>query len=380
MKSLAARASLMMALLMGFMAYGSVSFAQGAPAQEAKKQTKKRSHVDLVIALDTSGSMDGLIDSARQKLWDIVNELATAKPTPILRVGLVSFGNDGYDESGWTRVDQDLTDDLDLVYEKLMALSTNGGTEYVGRAIHVAHHKMSWNKDRKALKMLFVAGNESADQDREKPALQEAASIIKDDVIVNTIFCGNESDQVAGGWKNVALRADGKFASISKDGGAVVIATPYDDELAKLGSELNNTYVAYGSLGVESQRRQRAEDKKAKGLSSSAGAARASAKASSLYRNSKWDLVDAESEGVAVTVDALPPEMQKMNKAERKKYLEKKAQERAKIQEKIAKLSKKRETHIKAEKKKLNRGKKDAFDEALSGALREQAKRKNISF
>ncbi|MHC4652135.1 MAG: hypothetical protein ACYTES_14940 [Planctomycetota bacterium] len=41
--------------------------------------------VDLAICLDTSGSMSGLINAARQKLWAIVNELALAEPTPKLR-------------------------------------------------------------------------------------------------------------------------------------------------------------------------------------------------------------------------------------------------------------------------------------------------------
>ncbi|MCZ6812315.1 MAG: hypothetical protein O7D97_09960, partial [Planctomycetota bacterium] len=46
----------------------------------------QKRHVDLVICLDTSGSMQGLIESAKQKLWGIVNDLALAEPTPELRV------------------------------------------------------------------------------------------------------------------------------------------------------------------------------------------------------------------------------------------------------------------------------------------------------
>src|SRR5262245_55902717 len=61
--------------------------------------------VDVVIALDTSNSMDNLIDAARRKLWDIVNELAKAKPTPKLRVALISYGNTDYSaEKGWVAI------------------------------------------------------------------------------------------------------------------------------------------------------------------------------------------------------------------------------------------------------------------------------------
>src|SRR5438132_4928186 len=93
---------------------GNVPLQQGGPR-----------HVDVVIALDTSSSMDGLIDSARQKLWDIVLLLGKAQPQPILRVGLISYGNTNYDSSvGWVRKESDLTGDLDKIYSKLFALRT----------------------------------------------------------------------------------------------------------------------------------------------------------------------------------------------------------------------------------------------------------------
>ena len=56
--------------------------------------------VELAICLDISGSMDGLIDSAKARLWSIVNDLATAKPIPEVRVALLSYGCDAYDRMG----------------------------------------------------------------------------------------------------------------------------------------------------------------------------------------------------------------------------------------------------------------------------------------
>src|SRR3954471_15526373 len=104
--------------------------------------------VDLVICLDVSNSMDGLIDSAKRKLWDIVNDLGKAKPTPKLRVALYSYGNDGYDPKvGWVRKELDLTTDPDKVSEKLFGLKTNGGTEYVGRVCRDALQQLQWSND-----------------------------------------------------------------------------------------------------------------------------------------------------------------------------------------------------------------------------------------
>jgi Mg-chelatase subunit ChlD len=136
--------------------------AEKAAAAKAATPAAPQS-IELVICLDTSGSMSGLIDAARAKIWDIVSDLATAKPQPKLRVALLTFGNDGLNpENGWTNVETDLTEDLDSVSQKLFALSTNGGTELVGRVIAKATNSLHWNSD--SLKILVVAGNEFAHQ------------------------------------------------------------------------------------------------------------------------------------------------------------------------------------------------------------------------
>ena len=79
--------------------------------------------------------MSGLIDAAKQKLWAIVNDLALAEPTPLLRVALLTFGNATATRPAWLR--DTLTEDLDLVSEKLFELTTNGGDELVGRVLRL---------------------------------------------------------------------------------------------------------------------------------------------------------------------------------------------------------------------------------------------------
>jgi biopolymer transport protein ExbD len=72
-----------------------------APTEPAKEVGKP---IDVVICLDVSGSMNGLISSAKTKLWDIINDLAKIKPTPQLRVALYSYGHSTYDaKAGWVR-------------------------------------------------------------------------------------------------------------------------------------------------------------------------------------------------------------------------------------------------------------------------------------
>src|SRR5262245_61539243 len=118
--------------------------AAPAPAAEG-------SPIDVALCLDVSGSMEGLIDSAKNKLWDIVNELAKAKPTPRLRVALYSYGHTTYDPAkGWVRKELDLTNDLDTLYQKLFALTINGGEEYVSRVCRDAVMEQKWAEDKNA--------------------------------------------------------------------------------------------------------------------------------------------------------------------------------------------------------------------------------------
>src|SRR5205814_5824944 len=133
--------------------------------------------IDLVLCLDVSSSMNGLIDSAKIKLWDIVNEMARLKPTPNLRVALYSYGHTSYPaDKGWVRKDIDLTADLDNVYKALNALTINGGTEYVARVTRDALTEQKWSTDPAALKIIFVCGNEPADQDKQV-TLDEVAAL-----------------------------------------------------------------------------------------------------------------------------------------------------------------------------------------------------------
>src|SRR5262249_18059952 len=159
-----------------------VAAADNAPAAK---------NIDVAICLDVSNSMDGLIGSAKKKLWDIVNDLAKAKPTPKLRVAVFSYGNTGYDpQAGWVRKDLDLTDDLDMVSEKLFGLRTKGGTEYVARVCRDAIEQLKWSDDAGALKIIFVCGNEPADQDKQVPLKEVAEKAVRKGIIINTIYCG----------------------------------------------------------------------------------------------------------------------------------------------------------------------------------------------
>ncbi|MCU0703032.1 MAG: VWA domain-containing protein, partial [Fimbriiglobus sp.] len=331
-------------------------FAAITPAADPAKPAPTTKPVDLVICLDCSGSMNGLLDSARLKLWDVVNELAKIKPTPVLRVAVYSYGGQGADyppAGGYIRKEIDLTTDLDAVYEKLSALKTTGHVELATGVAKQAIGEQKWSDDKGALKLVFVCGNEEADQDKATTydALGKLAK--EKGVIVNSIYCGPAADGIAPGWKTLAELGGGKFANIDMNKATqLVIATPFDKELAELSGKLNTTYVAYGKEGKEKAQNQLKQDENAVKAASGAGgvanaAARAEAKGGVNYRNDSWDLLDRMKADPKFDVkslkdDELPDELKKLKPEEREGFLKKKAEERADIQKKIADLSAKR--------------------------------------
>jgi len=354
-------------------------------ADEAKP---KAPVVEVAICLDVSGSMNGLINSAKAKLWDLVNDLGKANPTPELRVCLYSYGHTSYDKGrGWVRKDVDLTLDLDTVYQKLNELTIAGGDEYVARVCNYALDEQKWSEDPKALKLIFVAGNEPADQDKEIELKDVAQKAIKKGVIINTIYCdrgGVVGQREAPLWQEFAKMAEGRYALIDQNKGSVVIDTPQDKELAALSSKLNGTYVDYGKEGKDKKANQAAQDYNAERAGgASAAASRANAKAGGLYRNESWDLVDRLKREPNLDIKKIPEdelceEMKKLKPEEREAFVKAKLAEREELQKKIAEVSARRDAYIKEEEKKNPNKADKAFDEAVRGALREQADKQGI--
>ncbi len=364
-----------------------ITLGLAAPAAAAPNPNNDRP-IDLVICLDVSGSMSGLIDSAKRKIWDIVNTLGKARPTPVLRVALLTYGHSSYDQdAGWVRVDRNLSTDLDGFYKQLFELGTKGGTEYVGRVSHEALKTLAWSPQRSALKIMFVCGNESVAQDPVIDLGLVAKLAKQQDVLINTIYCGPKLDRIAPGWKAFAESAGGEGTCIDQNaaGREVVIATPFDKELLVLNGKLNRTYLCYGLDGLKMVERQRVQDTNAANLSPSVALARTASKATAQYRNSTWDLIDRMKNDSKfkledLKTEQLPEELRKLKLEERTALLKKKAAEREVVQKKIQELSKKRAQYIREHKAKQPKPKDKelAFDEAVQNVLIQQCQQKGL--
>lgn len=339
--------------------------------------------IDLAICLDISGSMDGLIDSARQNLWAVVNDLARLQPTPQLRVALLTFGCSTHDaERGWVKVETDFTTDLDMVSLKLFALTTNGGDEYVARVVQAALGELQWTKEPGSLQLLFVAGNEAATQDPKVETAAMSKAAITRGIVVNTIYCGDPMDQLAPAWRDVAKLADGQFAAIQQDN-SVAIATPFDKQLQDLSAAMNPTYVPYGAQRGTWADNQVAQDNNASVLNVAAAAQRCQTKASGLYNCAGWDLVDAcedpKFDLASVKKEDLDEALRKLSLAELKAHIAAKKAQRVEIKAKVEAVGKQRDAFLAEELKKLGASGEQRFEKAVLESVRAQAAAKGFT-
>jgi Mg-chelatase subunit ChlD len=354
-------------------------FAKTAPTSQSKPR------IEVCFVLDTTGSMGGLIEGAKQKIWSIANEMISAQPTPELKLGLIGYRDRG-DE--YVLKSFSLTDDIDAIYGHLREFQAGGGgdaPESVNEALAEAIHKMPWSSDNKVLKIIFLVGDAPPHMDypngpKYPDLCREAA---KKDLIINTIQCG-EMAETKPIWQEIAKLSEGSYVGISQSGNVAVISTPMDKELSRLNERIGATLIPYG----DSKRQAEVHAKYA-----AAKSAPVSAMADRLSYNSKTgkamqgrgELVDALNDKTLkldeIDQKQLPTELQKLDRDELQKRIAKTRDERADLQKQIVEVSKKREAYIQSENKRLAaEGKGDAFDQKVTETLHAQAAKKGINY
>ncbi|MDO4178118.1 MAG: vWA domain-containing protein [Phascolarctobacterium sp.] len=341
---------------------------------------KTEKDVEIVFVLDTTGSMGGLIQGAKDKIWTIVNDVMQHQRTGSkVRIGLVAYRDRGDDYV--TKITE-LSENLDEVYRDLMSFKAQGGgdtPEDVRRALHEGLNNMQWSKESAKLKrIIFLVGDAKPHTDyQDYPSTVETAKRArKQNIIINTIQCGNlaETDKY---WREIAQHANGEYFAIAQDGGTKRITTPYDDKLAKLSAKLDAGYVPYGSASMRAAASMRAEetaDTIALGAVSEAKAARAYNKAINKHAYSGDDLVQAIENGSVKLSDVkeedLPDKLQKMSADQRETYVSEQIASRKAVREEISKIYKEREAYISAHAEENA----DGFDAAVRAALLRQIK------
>lgn len=344
-------------------------------------QTFAQRKVQLVILFDTSNSMDGLLNQAKARIWEIVNEASTItyQGAPItLEIAMYDYGNTSIPAAqNYVRKQLDFSTDLDLVSEKLFSLRTSGGDEYCPAVIVSSLKELNWSNSPQDLKLIYIAGNESFKQGPITPAAACELAAEKH-VLVSTIFCGDRLQGINLGWKAGADCATGDFFNIDPNQTVQQIETPFDDQIIEQNRLLNNTYIGYGEVAASSKSKQIAQDQNAVGVSKMAETDRYLVKSKSSYKNEAWDVVDAynadSTKIQTLSEDQLPAEMKGLSPEQRKAYVVQKSAERVAIQKEMARLEMERRNYIASEKAKTTATKTDDFGTAVATSMRNKAK------
>lgn len=351
-----------------------LSCTQVAPRNVEEKEiavsvkSKSTTKIQVAILLDVSGSMDGLIEQAKSRLWNIVNTL-TLKfkgESPQIEIALYAYGTGNSYNGDYMYQITPLTTDLDLISEKLFALRTSGSEEFCGTAISRATKELEWGSNESDMKLIYIAGNEIFEQGKisYKTSIPQA---LGRGIYVNTIHCGDPESGIRDLWKDAATRGKGKFFNIDSNARVRYIETPYDDRISSCNQRLNDTYISYGQLGYDKKVNQATQDRNAESISKSNSAERAVSKSKSVYNNSSWDLVDVvkEDNGALdkIKKDELPAELQGKSKDEIKQLVAQKEKDRNDIQKEITDLAKKRQEYIDSQ------SQDDSQDEDLGKAI-----------
>jgi Mg-chelatase subunit ChlD len=366
-----------------------------------------KAKMEIVFVVDTTGSMGGLIDGAKKTIWSIVNDISAAQPKPEIKIGFVPYRDKG---DAYVTQTYDLTADLDAAFSTLQKFSASGGgdmPEHVSAGLHDAVAKMKWTQggsaDKALYQVIFLVGDcpPHTDYDDGLDYKGEVDKAAQKGIFVNAIRCGNNSDTEKV-WMEISKKGNGSYFSLAQTGGVVEISTPYDDEMVKLGAELETTTIA--RRGMEGARRESlasggfthfavgptfgggaapsASEMEADVTSGAVYArggksnyiARQSFNAKSGQIYAAFDLVTDVVNGrkiADIKEDEWPEDLKKKPLAERRTLLEQKVAQRKAIQAKLTALETKRSAFLRAEAEKT--GAKDGFDQKLMGAMRSQA-------
>lgn len=252
--------------------------------------------VDIAILLDTSGSMQGLINQVRDGLWQTLNnlgEIKKSKETAELRLSLYEYGSGTVSaEANFIQMLVPLTSDHTLIAEKLFATKATGSQEFSGQAINNAVEDLKWSEQLSDFRSIVIAGNETINQG-PTPALEASEEALSKEILVNSIFAGPETMKVfnnSGGgfgcsfcpnptpapiptepevrvnpifleWKQLAKSGGGETLSIDHSNAIPYIESPFDSKIIKVTESISDTFLPFGKDGASEYQRMRDLDR-----------------------------------------------------------------------------------------------------------------------
>lgn len=365
---------------------------QTVPLEPELPVVNQQAKIEAVFVLDTTGSMGGLIEAAREKIWSIASSMASADPAPEIRLGLVAYRDRGDDYVTRTI---DLSDDLDSVYSRLMAFQAAGGgdgPESVNQALYEAVNGISWSRDQDTYRVVFLVGDAPPHMDYQDDVKYTVTMELakEKNIFINTIQCGT-NNRTTPMWQHIAQLGNGKYFRVDQSGSAVAINTPFDKKIAEVSRALDDTHLLYGSKEEKDKQQERvlARESIYAGASDASMARRSEFNLKPSGRKNLFGGKDLLEEVVVtgsgavdlsgVRQEELPEVMQAMSPAEQEEFVAEKSRQRKQLVSELRQLNQQRSDYISNEISKRD-GIEDSLDEKIYGSVTEQAGSKGYRF
>lgn len=355
-----------------------VALAAGTAAQAGGNHARR---IEVAFVLDTTGSMAGLIDGAKKKIWSIANSIIDVNPDADIRMALIGFRDIGDEYVVRTH---DMSDDIQDLYGKLIRFQADGGgdtPESVNEALDAAVNDLDWSQRDDVRRIVFLVGDAPPHMDYQngptyKKTMRKAD---RNSIIVNTVQAGGDPETTEY-WKDIAKLGNGEYFAIPQDGGQLqVMNSPYDDRIIELQGRIDKTAVPYGSSEMQDEFRAKIETR-------AMAPAAVQVDNSTFYAKRKsakeivtggGDLVDdVRNNGRSIDDIAeadLPAEFKGKSKDEIKAAVAARTDERARLEAEMAELVQQRDVFVAEETKKLAPGESgDSFDRQVSAAISAQ--------
>ena len=356
---------------------------------DPKITTEQKPRVEAVFVLDTTGSMSGLIQAAKEKIWSIASTMAAAQPAPEIRLGLVAYRDRG-DDYVTRRVD--LSKDLDSVYATLMEFQAQGGGDGPGsgnQALREAVENLSWSQDPNTYRVIFLVGDAPPHMDYQDDVPWSSTLVRAKElgIHVNAVQCGSNSTTKTV-WQQIAQAGNGRYFQVDQGGSALAVTTPYDKRLADLAAKLDKTRLYYGSEEEKAKKARKVEaaEKLHETASSAAQARRAAFNLSESGKANLFgegELVEDVASGrvdlEAIPAPALPPALQSLSKEEQAAKIRETAEQRAALEAEMKRLAKEREAYLRRKVEKMD-GVEESLDHSIYRAVRKQASEAGLRY
>jgi len=175
-----------------------------------------RPRLDVVFALDTTGSMAGELAAAKERIRSIAAALAAGEPAPVVRFGVLAFRDRG---DTYVTKRSRLHADVERSRSFLASLQAEGGgdtPESVVQALHEALRKTRWDWSPETMRLVYLIGDAPPHRYPDEPDLDsDLRWALQRGVVVHALGCGGLDTTGREFFEQVSMATEGRYYALS---------------------------------------------------------------------------------------------------------------------------------------------------------------------